>query len=107
MIETVEDNLTAIRSLCLRYEVRRLELIGSAARGDDFDSARSDVDFMVEFEPGAELGPWLSRYFEFKEELEALLGCGVDLVMVGAAASLDPRFSRSVEGDRTLVYAAA
>ncbi len=107
MIEAVEENLTAIRSLCQQYEVRRLELIGSAARGDDFDSASSDVDFLVEFEPGADLGPWLSRYFKLREELEALLGCGVDLVMVGAAASLDPRFVSSVEEDRTLLYAAA
>ncbi len=106
MIRAVQENLAAIHSLCRRYEVRRLELIGSAARGEDFDSARSDVDFLVEFEPRAELGSWLSRYFEFKEDLEALLGCGVDLVMVGAA-SLDSRFSHSVDEDRTLLYAAA
>lgn len=106
MINMVEENLAAIRSVCRRYEVRRLELIGSAAREKDFDSTHSDVDFLVEFEPGADLGPWLSRYFEFKEELEALLGCEVDLVMAGAAASLDPRFSSSAEEDRVLVYAA-
>ncbi len=106
VIETVEEKLAAIRSLCRSYEVRRLELVGSAARGEDFDSSRSDVDFLIEFEPGADLGPWLTRYFELKEKLEALLGCGVDLVMVGAASSPGSGFSRSVDEDRTLIYAA-
>ncbi len=64
------------------------------------------MDFLVEFEPEADLGPWLAHYFELEEELEALLGCGVDLVMAGAASSPGSRFSRSVDEDRTLIYAA-
>jgi uncharacterized protein len=43
----------AIASICRRYQVRRLEVFGSAARGADFDPERSDADFLVEFAPDA------------------------------------------------------
>ena len=36
-------------ALCRRYDVGRLEVFGSAARGFDFDPAASDADFLVEF----------------------------------------------------------
>src|SRR5260370_40371754 len=48
--EIVEANLPALRTLCQRFGVRRLDLFGSAVTGR-FDSARSDLDFLVEFEP--------------------------------------------------------
>jgi len=34
--------------LCQRHEVRRLDLFGSAARGD-FQPEQSDLDFIVQF----------------------------------------------------------
>ncbi len=40
-----------IVALGRRYRVSRLRVFGSAARGTDFDPERSDVDFLVEFEP--------------------------------------------------------
>lgn len=43
----------AIAALCRRHGVARLEVFGSAARGEDFDPARSDADFLVEFTPEA------------------------------------------------------
>lgn len=46
----IEQHRAAIAELCRRYRVRRLEVFGSAARGDDFDPARSDFDFLAEFE---------------------------------------------------------
>ena len=103
MIEAIEHNLEAIRALCREYDVARLEVFGSAATGA-FDPARSDVDFLVEYAPGTDLGPWLTRYFELQERLATLLGHPVDLVMAGA-----PRnrfFIRSVDESRRLLYAA-
>ena len=38
------DTLVA---LCRRHGVARLDVFGSAARGVDFDPARSDVDLLV------------------------------------------------------------
>jgi len=48
--EIIEANLAALRALCRRFHVRRLDLFGSAATGR-FDPARSDLDFLIEFEP--------------------------------------------------------
>jgi predicted nucleotidyltransferase len=42
---------SAIADVCRRYQVRRLDVFGSAARGTDFDPERSDADFLVEFAP--------------------------------------------------------
>ena len=41
-----------VAALCRSAGVRRLDVFGSAVR-DDFDSARSDLDFLVEFEEAA------------------------------------------------------
>ena len=79
IIETRRAELTA---LCRRFHVRRLVVFGSATR-DDFDPARSDVDFLVEFEPPDDLGAF-HQYFGLKETLEALLGRPVDLVVASA-----------------------
>lgn len=101
MIEAVRDNFEEIAGVCRRYGVYRLELIGSAAYGE-FDPHDSDIDFVVSFEEGVDLGPWLSHYFELKEELEEVVGRRVDLVM--ATAMRDPRFIRSVAESREPVY---
>jgi len=55
--------------LCRRFHVRRLEVFGSAARQTDFDQARSDIDFLVEF---AVEETDFRRFLDFKEALEAL-----------------------------------
>jgi len=108
-IETVEmsrvitDNLEAIQALCREYGVSRLEVFGSAVT-ERFDPARSDVDFIVEFPPGYEFGPWHDRYFELKERLAALLGRSVDLVMVEGMRK--PRFVESANQTRRVLYAA-
>ena len=65
-----------VAALCRRYGVQRLEVFGSAARGSDFDPARSDADFLVSFAPGCSLG----AFSDLKADLEALLGRAVDLV---------------------------
>lgn len=39
-----------IAEICHRYGVQRLQMFGSAARGDE--TADSDVDLLVEFVPG-------------------------------------------------------
>jgi uncharacterized protein with HEPN domain len=52
--DIVERNLTAIAELCRRFGVRRLDLFGSAATGR-FDPGSSDLDFLVEFEPAAQV----------------------------------------------------
>jgi predicted nucleotidyltransferase len=49
MIDEIALRRDELRAVCRRFHVRRLDLCGSAARGD-FDPQRSDVDFLVEFD---------------------------------------------------------
>ncbi len=103
MIQVLEDNRDAIAALCRKYHVAKLEVFGSAATGD-FDPHASDFDFLVEFQPDQDLGPWLSHYFDLQKELETLLGKAVDLVM--PAAMKNPYFIREVNRTRRVLYAA-
>jgi predicted nucleotidyltransferase len=74
----IAEKSAALAALCRRYGVARLEVFGSAARGTDFDSNRSDVDFLVTFTPTARND--LAAFADLKDALERLLGRPVDLV---------------------------
>jgi predicted nucleotidyltransferase len=60
----------ALAALCRRHRIRRLSVFGSTLKG----AARpdSDVDLLVEFEPGAK--PSLLTMAEIEHELSPLLG---------------------------------
>jgi predicted nucleotidyltransferase len=66
---------SALAALCRRYGVRRLSLFGSVLRPDF--AAASDVDMLVEFEPGHSVG--LFRLAALERELSDLVGRKVDL----------------------------
>jgi hypothetical protein len=59
-----------VRDFCVAHHIRSLALFGSVLR-DDFGPA-SDVDFLVEFEPGHV--PGLLRLAAMERELSAMLG---------------------------------
>jgi hypothetical protein len=102
MIPLVENNRDAIEALCRKYFVRRLEVFGSAATGE-FDPARSDVDFLVEFQRSPAMNR-ADQYFGLLEELQKLFAVRVDLVT--PRASRNPYFIKSVNETRKLLYAA-
>jgi hypothetical protein len=103
MIDEIARRREELRALCRRFHVRRLDLFGSAARGD-FDPERSDVDFLVEFDRTHPDALSLRTYFGLKEALEGLLGRPVDLVEPGAVRN--PYLKASIEGSREPVFAA-
>ena len=78
----VEGHKGEIHAAVARHRGRRIALFGSVARGDDTD--RSDIDFLVEFEPGSSLLDLL----RLQDELSAMLGRPVDVLSVGG---LKPR----------------
>jgi uncharacterized protein len=92
-----------IETLCRRFHVRRLDLFGSAARGADFDPARSDIDLLVEYET-VHTPPALSEFLALREALEALLGRKVDLAM--ASAIRNPFVRASIAAARIPLHAA-
>ena len=92
----------AVDQLCRRFKVERLDLFGSGARGG-FDPDRSDLDFLVDFQPAA-LDDYSNTYFGLLEALENLFERSVDLVV--RSAIKNPYFLESVEATRTPVYEA-
>ena len=91
-----------IDALCRRFHVRRLEVFGSALR-DDFNPARSDVDFLVEFDTSPDVNAF-EAYFDLRQQLGELLSRPVDLVMLSAIRN--PYVRARIEAHRELVYAA-
>jgi hypothetical protein len=80
MLPLIEAKKAELAALCRRHHVRRLDVFGSAARGGDFDPARSDIDFLVEFDRSNPEAMTLDSFLGLKDSLEALLGRSVDLV---------------------------
>ncbi|MBR1087608.1 nucleotidyltransferase domain-containing protein [Bradyrhizobium manausense] len=99
----IERHRDALRALCDHYGVVRLELFGSGARSDDFDSSRSDADFLVEFNKDSGLPP-LDQFLGLAEALERLLGRSVDLVE--ASAVKNPYVRATINRSKELIYAA-
>jgi predicted nucleotidyltransferase len=64
-----------IRAFCKSRGISRLSLFGSANR-EDFDSDRSDVDLLVEYEAARHPG---LNHFLIADELSDLFGRKVDL----------------------------
>ena len=102
MHPSIAQHSQGISAICQRYGIQKLEVFGSAARGDDFNPGSSDADFLVEFAPGVQ--PGLGVFFGAKAELEQLLGRGVDLVEPGAVRN--PYVLASINRNREAVYAA-
>lgn len=99
----ISSRQAELEALCARYGVRRLDLFGSATR-DDFDSERSDLDFLVIFDR-APVGKRVEQYFGFRAALAALFQKDVDLVEDGVVTN---RFVlESINESRTPVYVAA
>ena len=86
-------------AFCKRNHVRRLAFFGSVLR-DDF-GPESDVDVLVEFEPGHVPG---FAFFDLQEELAAILGRRVDLHTKG---SLSRYFRDEVDREAQDQYVAA
>jgi predicted nucleotidyltransferase len=102
MTSVLESKRQAIAEVCRRHGVARLDAFGSALR-DDFRPGESDVDLLVEFGP---MEPYarVDAYFGMLEELRALLGLEIDLVMAGAVKN--PYIARDIDRTKRMLYAA-
>ena len=102
MTDILENKHQAITQACKRHGVIRLDAFGSALR-DDFRPDESDLDLLVEFGP---MEPYarVDAYFGLLEELRALLGPKIDLVMAGAVKN--PYIASDIERTRQMLYAA-
>jgi hypothetical protein len=72
----LKEKREEILSIATKYGAFNVQIFGSVARGED--TADSDVDFLVELEPGRNL---LDR-IALMQDLEDLLGRKVDVATV-------------------------
>lgn len=99
-LKNIDLPMEAIRAFCERHHIQRMALFGSVLR-DDFRSGGddpSDIDVLIEFEPGHTPG-W--AYVTIHDELAALLGRGIDLVLPD---SLKPSIRKRVLADLVTIY---
>ena len=88
-----------LRALCRKYRVRRLGLFGSAARGEL--SPESDVDLLVEFEPGKAPSFWAEP--EMRDAFSALFG-GRRVDLVPPEVLENPRRRKQILRDLKVLY---
>lgn len=87
--ELLREKREDILRVCAAHGASNVRIFGSVARGED--DARSDVDLLVEMEPGRSLFDLGGLQYE----LERLLGCPVDVVTVqGLKARIRDRVLR-------------
>jgi hypothetical protein len=90
-----------LAALCRKYHVRRLGLFGSAARGAP--GPESDVDLLIEFEPGKAPSLWAEP--EMREAFGALFG-GRRVDLVPPQVLENPYRRRSILRDLRVLYEA-
>jgi predicted nucleotidyltransferase len=93
----IEIPKETLADFCRRNRIRRLAFFGSVLR-DDFTS-ESDVDMLVEFEPGTRIG--LIGLAGVENEMSRLVGRKVDL---NTAGCLSPYFRDEVLKDAEVAY---
>jgi uncharacterized protein len=90
------DFQATLAEFCLRHHIRKLAFFGSVLRPDF--GPHSDIDVLVEFEPGQTPG---FAFFSIQDELATLLGRQVDL---HTPNSLSPYFRKHVEATADVQY---
>lgn len=101
MISIIENNRDTLDDLCVKYNVKLLEIFGSAAT-DGVRPDSSDLDFLVEFIPMEDMN-LADQYFGLMEDLKNLFKCDIDLVMTRALRN--PYFIESINETRRTLYA--
>ena len=102
MKEMLQSKLEAIAKACKRHGATRLDAFGSALR-EDFHHGQSDVDLLVELGP---MEPYarVDAYFGLLDDLRAIHGEQVDLVVAGAVKNR--YIARDIERTKELLYGA-
>ncbi|MCX6461236.1 MAG: nucleotidyltransferase domain-containing protein [Actinobacteria bacterium] len=81
--DRVRQKADEIKALAQTHHANDIMVFGSVARGDD--RADSDIDFLVEFNPGASI----LDQVHLELELRTLLQCDVDVVPRGGLKHRD------------------
>ena len=102
LLPLFQQHEAALRDLCRRFGVERLELFGSGTRAD-FNAASSDLDLIVRMRNPEQAGV-ARRFCSFADSLEQLLGRRIDLLT--EAMIRNPHFKAEVDRSREVVIEA-
>jgi uncharacterized protein len=94
--EKIQVDREELAAFCRKNHIQRLSFFGSFTRADF--TSDSDIDILVEFEPGRTPG---LAFFEMQEELSRMLGRRVDL---NTPRSLSPYYRDRVLSEAETVY---
>lgn len=100
MATNIEIPTDEIAAFCRRHQIRELALFGSVLR-EDFNP-NSDVDILIDFEPGVDETLTLMDLAGMQIELSEILQRNVDLVL---RDGLKPLIKDEVLAHREVVYA--
>ena len=87
LIEKLRQDRESIITIATRYHAENVRLFGSVSRGDD--RSDSDIDFLVDFQPGSTL----FDHVALSEELTSKLDRKVDVV---SSRALNKHLSKRV-----------
>ena len=76
LVDAIKQDAEGLKA---RFHLRRIGIFGSHARGEE--TPESDIDILVEFEPGFET---FNNYTDLKFHLEDRFGRDVDVVTADA-----------------------
>ena len=97
----IDSKSTKLKSICKQFNVNRLYVFGSAAKGELRDG--SDIDLIVEFDRSNYHGAF-DQFMGLKETLEDFYNRPIDLL--ASRKFRNHIFEREVEDSKVLVYAA-
>ena len=103
MIKAITKHQQELRNLCRRFNVKRLDVFGSALSEKTFDQNTSDIDFLVEFEP-MDAVRHAKAYFGLLQTLQDMFSCNIDLIEIKAVQN--PYLLDSIHKNRSQIYAA-
>ena len=96
-MSAVPIDITALINLCRQNDVTKLEVFGSAARGEAHSG--SDIDLLVQFSKRKSLLALVS----LERRMSAALGRKVDLL---TEAAISPYLRERINRDRRTIYEA-
>lgn len=100
MNHILHTKLEAVKELCRRYKVKSLYAFGSVNTPRFTD--KSDIDFLIEFEPDISIEEYTDNYFLLHNKLAELFKRKIDLVTRRSLSN--PFFIADVERTKQLLY---
>lgn len=101
MIDLIQEKKEDLKQLCVKYEIARMYVFGSAVSNNFHD--QSDIDILISFKE-IPFDRYTDNYFNLHAELELLFRRKVDLL---TERSLNNKFLiESINQTKELLYAA-